>query len=140
MVADAAPLSDVNASRPSRRPAATTTNGQPLDLLSPDTVAATPAPRTQVAEAAPVQSTPGNPAPPTSSSPPSATRRRAMADARRFTERFASVIGNTALEVHIVDLGAKGTWYRVLLPASSASAANTACANIKTAGGDCLIR
>ena len=43
------------------------------------------------------------------------------------------------LEVHIVDLGAKGTWYRVLLPANSASAANTACANIKNAGGDCLI-
>ena len=63
-----------------------------------------------------------------------------MADARRFTDRFASVIGNTALEVHIVDLGAKGTWYRVLLPANSASAANTACANIKNAGGDCLIR
>ena len=101
--------------------------------------AAAPAP-TQVAEAAPVQSTPGNPAPAYVQLSAQRDEATAMADARRFTERFASVIGNTALEVHIVDLGAKGTWYRVLLPANSSSAANTACANIKNAGGDCLIR
>ena len=63
-----------------------------------------------------------------------------MADARRCTDAFASIIGNTALEVHIVDLGAKGTWYRVLLPASSSSAANTGLRQHQDAGGDCLIR
>jgi hypothetical protein len=119
------------------------TTSQPLDLLAPDDIAAapaTPAPTQTAATTAPVQSSPGNPAPAYVQLSAQRDEATAIADARNFTNRFAGVIGDTALEVHIVDLGAKGTWYRVLLPASSASAANTACANIKNAGGDCLIR
>ena len=120
---------------------ATTTENQPLDLLSPDTVAEpVEAAPTQVAEAPPPTSTPGNPAPAYVQLSAQRDEATALADARRFTSQFTSVIGDTPLEVHIVDLGAKGTWYRVLLPASSSSAANTACSNIKAAGGDCLIR
>lgn len=137
MVDDAAPLSAVNATTDNPLPSLSPSNGaQPLDLLAPLEVQ----PPTATAEAPPPRSSPGNPAPAYVQLSAQRDEATALADARRFTQRFASVIGETPLEVHIVDLGAKGTWYRVLLPASSSSAANNACTSIKSAGGDCLIR
>jgi hypothetical protein len=121
---------------------ATTTGGEPLDLLSPDTVStpAAPAPTQVAATNPPPTSTPGNPAPAYVQLSAQRDEATALADARRFTAQFSNVIGDTPLEVHIVDLGAKGIWYRVFLPANSRAEANTACNNIKAAGGDCLIR
>lgn len=119
---------------------ATTTGGEPLDLLSPDTVAAEPAPTQVAATNPPPTSTPGNPAPAYVQLSAQRDEATALADARRFTAQFSNVIGDTPLEVHIVDLGAKGIWYRVFLPANSRAAANSACDSIKLAGGDCLIR
>lgn len=136
---DAGPAADP-AVTPTPLATATPTNGQTPDLLAPEDVAATPAPTQTAAVTPPLQSSPGNPAPAYVQLSAQRDEATAMADARRFTERFSGVIGDTALEVHIVDLGAKGTWYRVLLPARSSAAANSACDSIKTAGGDCLIR
>jgi hypothetical protein len=46
--------------------------------------------------------------------------------------------GNQA-EVHRADLGAKGIYYRVMLPAGSRSEATSICGKIKSAGGDCFV-
>ena len=37
-----------------------------------------------------------------------------------------------------VDLGAKGIWYRVVMPTSSFQDATQTCARIKANGGDCV--
>lgn len=59
---------------------------------------------------------------------------------QQLQRRFASQLGNTALVVKQVDLGDRGTYYRVMAPAATMSDANTLCGNIKSAGGDCLVR
>jgi hypothetical protein len=41
--------------------------------------------------------------------------------------------------IQSADLGQKGTWYRVKLPAASLADAQSACANIKASGGDCIV-
>lgn len=54
--------------------------------------------------------------------------------------QFASQLNGGALEVQEVNLGERGVFYRVRLPAQSIEAANSVCSNIKTAGGDCFVR
>lgn len=114
---------------------ALTAGGQQIDLLAPQQ--SEPAPQ-QIAVAAPTQ-----PAGTASAYVQLSAQRdetTAKADARRFDSQFASLFGGNALEIHRVDLGAKGIWYRVMVPASSKGAANSICIDIKNAGGDCLIR
>lgn len=54
--------------------------------------------------------------------------------------RFSNVINTSNIVIRPVDLADRGTFYRVLLPANSVSDANTMCANLKNAGGDCFVR
>jgi hypothetical protein len=111
---------------------AQTPNGQ-IDLLgSPIEVASndTPAP------AAPVSS--GNAAAyvQLSSSP---TEADANASLRSLNNKFGSLFGGSKLIVQSADLGQKGTWYRVKLPASSLASAQSVCSDIKANGGDCIV-
>ncbi len=54
--------------------------------------------------------------------------------------RFASIIGDRTLEIQRADLGDKGVYYRVRIPADSIETANQICNNLKLAGGDCFVR
>jgi len=62
----------------------------------------------------------------------------AEASARSLQARYGSVLNGTKLQVVRADLGAKGIYYRVMLPTSTAADAITACTAIKSAGGDCV--
>jgi hypothetical protein len=112
---------------------AQTPNGQ-IDLLgSPIEVAATdPAPPA----ATPVSA--GNAAAyvQLSSSPSEA---EANASMRSLNNKFGSLFGGSKLVVQSADLGQKGTWYRVKLPASSLASAQSVCSDIKANGGDCIV-
>ncbi|KKC39469.1 hypothetical protein WH87_04505 [Devosia epidermidihirudinis] len=67
---------------------------------------------------------------------------RTEADAQQtvasLIRRFGPVFNGASLEVQRVDLGAKGIFFRVRVPASSLADANTLCTNVKAAGGDCF--
>lgn len=67
---------------------------------------------------------------------------RSEADARTTAQalvaRFGPLFGGASMEVQRVDLGERGIYYRVRVPATSLQAANTLCNNIKAAGGDCF--
>lgn len=60
------------------------------------------------------------------------------ADARAALARLQPRVGGAALQIRQVDLGAKGVWYRVVLPTSSFQEATQVCATIKANGNDCL--
>lgn len=66
------------------------------------------------------------------------SQEEASAALRRTQQRLGSVVNGGALEIRRVDLGAKGIWYRVVLPTSSFQEATQACATIKANGGDCV--
>ncbi len=110
---------------------AQTPNGQ-IDLLGNSIeVAATETPA-----AAPASS--GNAAAyvQLSSSP---TKADADASLRALNNRYGSLFGGNQLVVQSADLGQKGTWYRVKLPAASLGDAQSVCASIKANGGDCIV-
>ncbi|WP_240233358.1 SPOR domain-containing protein [Devosia lacusdianchii] len=62
----------------------------------------------------------------------------ARATASAMVSRFGPLFGGANMEVQRVDLGAKGIYYRVRVPAGSMQEANTMCTNVKAAGGDCF--
>ena len=62
----------------------------------------------------------------------------AQASLRSVQSRWSSLFGGNALEIQRADLGAKGVYYRVRLPASSLQEATQICASIKANGGDCF--
>lgn len=67
---------------------------------------------------------------------------RSEADARQSAQnmvtRYGPLFGGANLEVQRVDLGIKGIYYRVRVPANSMEQANMICTNVKAAGGDCF--
>jgi hypothetical protein len=67
---------------------------------------------------------------------------RSEAEARQTAQtmvtRFGPLFGGANMEVQRVDLGAKGIYYRVRVPATSMEQANNICTNVKAAGGDCF--
>jgi hypothetical protein len=63
----------------------------------------------------------------------------AQASVRALNNRFGSLFGGNQLVVQSADLGQKGTWYRVKLPAASLGDASQVCAQIKANGGDCIV-
>jgi hypothetical protein len=108
---------------------AQTPNGQ-IDLLGGEiqvAAAAPPAPTSTGNAAAYVQ---------LSSSPSQAD---AEASLRSLNNRYGSLFGGNQLVVQSADLGQKGTWYRVKLPAASLTDASQVCAQIKANGGDCIV-
>lgn len=69
-------------------------------------------------------------------------RSQSVADqtARTMQSRFSSALNGGSLLVRRVDLGTRGIYYRVQLPTSTLSEANSICNAIKSAGGDCFTR
>ena len=59
--------------------------------------------------------------------------------AQRLVTRFGPLFGGANMEVQRVDLGARGIYYRVRVPAQSAEAASDICTNVVAAGGDCVL-
>jgi hypothetical protein len=57
---------------------------------------------------------------------------------RTTQSRLAGRLNGAQLEIRRVDLGAKGVWYRVVLPTGSFQDATQTCAAIKSGGGDCV--
>jgi hypothetical protein len=56
-----------------------------------------------------------------------------------INSRWGKLLNGVLPEVQKVDLGARGTYYRVRVPANSLSSANYLCQQIKSSGGDCLV-
>lgn len=62
----------------------------------------------------------------------------ARASAQAMVTRFGPLFGGANMEVQRVDLGERGIYYRVRVPANSLEDANNICTNVKAAGGDCF--
>lgn len=67
------------------------------------------------------------------------TEEEARAAAQNLVTRFGPLFGGANMEVQRVDLGARGIYYRVRVPAESAQAASSICTNVIAAGGDCVL-
>ncbi|HHY48602.1 MAG TPA: hypothetical protein GYA10_02500 [Alphaproteobacteria bacterium] len=66
------------------------------------------------------------------------TEADAQASLRATQNRMSGVLNGASLEIRRVDLGAKGVWYRVVLPRESFQDATQTCAAIKSNGWDCV--
>jgi hypothetical protein len=68
---------------------------------------------------------------------------RSEAEARQtaaaLVNRYGPLFGGANMEVQRVDLGARGIFYRVRVPANSNEQAANICTNVKAAGGDCIV-
>lgn len=62
----------------------------------------------------------------------------AQSSLRTTQNRLSSILNGRSLEIRQVDLGAKGVWYRVVLPTSSFSEATQTCASLKANGVQCV--
>jgi cell division protein FtsN len=59
----------------------------------------------------------------------------------KVVKKHNSILGAHALDIEEADLGAKGVWYRVRAAGfASKSAAASACAKLKSAGQDCIVK
>jgi hypothetical protein len=63
----------------------------------------------------------------------------AQATVQAITTRYGVLFSGSSPEIHRVDLGERGIFYRVLVPAASREGAANICTNVKAAGGDCLL-
>ena len=109
-----------------QRVAASSSTG-PVDLTGGDVA--------PVASNAPTVSSAGGSYVQLSSQPTSAD---AQASLRTTQNRLSGVLNGRSLEIRQVDLGAKGIWYRVVLPTSSFSEATQTCASLKANGTQCI--
>jgi hypothetical protein len=67
------------------------------------------------------------------------TEDAARESAQAIATRYGVLFGGADLQIQRVDLGERGIYYRVLVPAQSRENANNICTNVKAAGGDCLL-
>ncbi|WP_453972947.1 SPOR domain-containing protein [Amorphus sp. MBR-141] len=67
------------------------------------------------------------------------TADQARAAYQQLQSRFPGVLGGREPSIQAADLGDRGTFYRVRLPAQTRDAANQICADLKAAGGDCFV-
>lgn len=107
----------------------------PTDLMGGSQQQAAPV---QVASAAPAPVSAGNAAAYVQLSS-QRSQPEAQAALDNIQRRFGGLFAGTSLEIRQADLGERGTFYRVLLPASSLQSAGEICANVKAGGGDCFI-
>lgn len=63
----------------------------------------------------------------------------ARQSAQSMATRYGVLFSGASPEIQRVDLGERGIYYRVLVPAASRDAAANICTNIRAAGGDCLL-
>ena len=66
------------------------------------------------------------------------TEAEARQSANNIVSRFGPLFKGANLEVQRVELGDRGIYYRVRVPADSLQSANDLCAQVKAAGGDCF--
>lgn len=99
---------------------------------------------TQPVELAPAAEAPAAQAPAASGSGPyvqlssQPTEGDAASSLRSTQNRLAGLLNGRSLAVRQVNLGAKGTWYRVVLPVDSFQEATQTCASLKANGVDCV--
>jgi len=62
----------------------------------------------------------------------------AASSLRSTQNRLSGLLNGRSLAVRQVNLGAKGTWYRVVLPVDSFQEATQTCASLKANGVDCV--
>lgn len=67
------------------------------------------------------------------------TEEAARTTAQQIATRYGVLFGGANLEIQRVDLGERGIYYRVLVPADSRASATNICTNVKAAGGDCFL-
>ncbi len=63
----------------------------------------------------------------------------ARQSAQAIATRYGLLFSGASPEILRVDLGERGVYYRVVVPASSRDGAANICVNVKAAGGDCLL-
>ena len=56
-----------------------------------------------------------------------------------YKHKHSSLLSGLSSDVKQVDLGAKGTWYRLRIVAGSKADASSLCTKLKAEGGDCLL-
>jgi len=65
----------------------------------------------------------------------------AQAAFKSLQAKYPTQLGSRQAQIHKVDLGAKGTYYRAMVgPFANASEAGELCSSLKAAGGQCLIQ
>ena len=64
----------------------------------------------------------------------------AQASLTEMQRRYSSSLSGHVLEIQQVELGEKGTYFRVRMPSNSIEEANRVCGEVKRAGGDCFVR
>lgn len=68
------------------------------------------------------------------------TQEQAQTAFNDLQRRFGTVLGGVNPVIQRADLGDRGTFYRVRIPAGSRDEAISLCERLKTAGGDCFVR
>lgn len=68
------------------------------------------------------------------------SRTLALTSFQDLKRRYPSLLGRQTPDIKQVSLGEKGTFYRVRIRAGTRQQANALCQNLKSAGGDCLVR
>lgn len=68
------------------------------------------------------------------------TQDQAQAAFDNLRQRYSGVLGGVTPVIQRADLGDRGTFYRVRIPASSRDDAISLCERLKSAGGDCFVR
>ncbi|MHA6299022.1 SPOR domain-containing protein [Devosia sp. CAU 1758] len=63
----------------------------------------------------------------------------ARQSAQAISTRYGLLFSGASPEIRRVDLGERGVYYRVVVPATSRDGAANICVNVKAAGGDCLL-
>lgn len=66
------------------------------------------------------------------------TEAEARQSANTIVSRFGPLFKGANLEVQRIELGDRGVFYRVRVPADSLQSANDLCTQVKAAGGDCF--
>ena len=65
----------------------------------------------------------------------------AQASFRSLQAKYPNQLGGRQVQIHKVELGAKGTYYRAMVgPFANAGDASALCSSLKAAGGSCLIQ
>ena len=119
-------------------PATSTLGAAPTTTQQPATTPTAPAAAAEIPGAVEVDALP-NSAPAYAQLASLRTEEEARQAAQALVTRFGPLFGGANMEVQRVDLGARGIYYRVRVPAESAQAASSICTNVVAAGGDCVL-
>jgi hypothetical protein len=128
-------------------PAAPRVEGNGPLSITPDQSGAAPAPaRTRTALARPELNAPERtePAPAAGGYAVQVTSQRseagAQAEFRALRAKYPGQLGNHEPIIRRADLGAKGVYYRALVPFASMDQATGMCTSLKAAGGSCIVQ